>query len=174
MEMEPSDINRRLLNITAEATRYCQTVENVRDMEKDEFVNDMTEILPRIYVEFITLSPEDVGALDYGYYQNYVEEDWYESVRRNMEYVLGPDDMFLETFEEDMKYSDTPIAVSVSESLADIFQALYNFIMISRETERPGGRRGVCGMPRELRRLLGADAVQRAARAEPSAVQSIG
>lgn len=133
--MEPSDINRRLLNITAEATRYCQTVENVRDMEKDEFVNDMTEILPRIYVEFITLSPEDVGALDYGYYQNYVEEDWYESVRRNMEYVLGPDDMFLETFEEDMKYSDTPIAVSISESLADIFQALYNFIMISRETD---------------------------------------
>lgn len=133
--MEPSDINRRLLNITAEATLYCQTVENVRDMEKDEFVNDMTEILPRLYVEFITLSPEDVGVLDYGYYQSYVEEDWYETVRRNMEYVLGPDDVFLETFEEDMKYSDTPIAVSISESLADIFQALYNFIMISRETD---------------------------------------
>lgn len=133
--MEPTDINMRLLNITAEATRYCQTLENVRDMEKDEFVNEMTEILPRIYVEFISLAPEDVGVLDYGYYQNYVEEDWYETVRRNIEYVLGPDDVFLETFEEDMKYSDTPIASSISESLADIFQALYNFIIISRESD---------------------------------------
>ena len=48
---------------------------------------------------------------------------------------MGPDDTFLETFEQDMKYSDTPIAASVSESLADIYQPLYNFIMIVRETE---------------------------------------
>ncbi|WP_301756299.1 DUF5063 domain-containing protein [uncultured Muribaculum sp.] len=27
-----------------------------------------------------------------------------------------------------MKYSDTPIAASVSEGLADIFQVLYNFL----------------------------------------------
>ena len=133
--MEANDINRRLLNITAEASRYCQTVENVRDMEREEFIEIMTEILPCIYVEFVSLSPEDVCAMDYGYYQSYVDEEWYDTVRRNMEYVLGPDDVFLETFEEDMKYSDTPIAASISESLADIFQALYNFIMITKETD---------------------------------------
>lgn len=133
--METTDINRRLLNVTAVATRYCRAVECARDMERDEFVNEMTELLPRIYVEFISLDPEEAGVLDYGYYQSYVDEEWYDTIRRNVEYVLGPDDVFLETFEEDMKYSDTPIAASVSESLADIFQALYNFIMVSRETD---------------------------------------
>lgn len=41
---------------------------------------------------------------------------------------MGADDLYLEVFEEDMKYSDTPIAASISESLADLFQVLYNFV----------------------------------------------
>ena len=42
--------------------------------------------------------------------------------------MLGPDDVYLEVFEEDMKYSETPIGMSLSEGLSDIFQVLYNFI----------------------------------------------
>ena len=48
---------------------------------------------------------------------------------------MGPDDIFLETFEEDMKYSETPIAASISESLADLFQPLYNFISVVKDSE---------------------------------------
>ncbi|MDE6578646.1 MAG: DUF5063 domain-containing protein, partial [Muribaculaceae bacterium] len=44
-------------------------------------------------------------------------------------------DTFLETFKEDMKYSDSPIAASIAESLADIFQPLFNFASIVRDTE---------------------------------------
>jgi hypothetical protein len=47
---------------------------------------------------------------------------------------MGPEDIFLEVFEEDMKYSDTPIAASVSETLADIFQVLYNFVETIKES----------------------------------------
>lgn len=133
--MDESALNRKMLNITAYASQYCEAVENAREMEKDEFVVRMTELLPQIYGEFAGLSPEEVGVLDYGYYQTYVDEQWYDTIRRNVEMVLGPDDVFLETFEEDMKYSDTPIAASIAESLADIFQALYNFIMVVKETD---------------------------------------
>ncbi|MDE6329856.1 MAG: DUF5063 domain-containing protein [Muribaculaceae bacterium] len=69
------------------------------------------------------------------YYGNYLDEDYYESVRRHIEQLLGPADVFLETFEEDMKYSDTPIAASIAECLADIFLPLYNFISIVKDTE---------------------------------------
>lgn len=82
----------------------------------------------------VSLEEEDYDA-DMGYYGSYVDEDYYNSVRRHMGQLLGPDDVFLETFEEDMKYSDTPIAASVSECLADIFQPLYNFISIVKDTE---------------------------------------
>ena len=50
-----------------------------------------------------------------------------------MENLLGPDDTYLEVFEEDMKYSDTPIAASVSEGLADIFQVMYNLLDAIRD-----------------------------------------
>lgn len=129
------DIKRKLLSITAESARYCQVVENAREMEKGEFVDAMVKSLPRLYAEFVSLSAEDVAALDYGYYQSYVDEQYYDTIRRNVENLLGPEDVFLETFEEDMKYSDTPIAASISEGLADIYQALYNFVMMVRESD---------------------------------------
>ena len=54
-------------------------------------------------------------------------------MRRSIENLLGPDDTYLEVFEEDMKYSDTPIAASVSEGLADLFQVLYNMLDAIRD-----------------------------------------
>ena len=50
-----------------------------------------------------------------------------------IEELLGADDVYLEVFEEDMKYSDTPIRASVAEGLCDIFQELYNFISVVRD-----------------------------------------
>ena len=46
---------------------------------------------------------------------------------------MAEDDVFLETFEEDMKYSDTPVSASVSEDLTDIYQELYNFVASVRD-----------------------------------------
>ena len=67
------------------------------------------------------------------YLEPILDEDYYESVRCGIENLMGPEDIFLEVFEEDMKYSDTPIAASISESLADIFQVLYNFVGMVKE-----------------------------------------
>ena len=54
-------------------------------------------------------------------------------MRREIESLLGADDVYLEVFEEDMKYSDTPIGASIAEGISDIFQVLYNFITMVRE-----------------------------------------
>lgn len=134
--MKENKINSRLMNLTALASEYCSAVENCREYEEGEFVKEMLNFLPRIYLEFSDIDADEAGAgFDYEYFPTYVDEDFYESVRRSLEVVLGEDDVFLETFEEDMKYSDTPVAASVSESLADIFQPLYNFISIVKDSE---------------------------------------
>lgn len=65
--------------------------------------------------------------------ESVLDEEYYNSVRSSIEALLSPDDVYLEVFEEDMKYSDTPISASVAEGLADIFQSLYNFIETVRE-----------------------------------------
>lgn len=132
---EDQEITRKLLKTTADSARYCKLIEEARQYDKDEFVKKVTELLPVIYSDFLMLDSEELGLIDERYYPTYVDEQWYETVRRNVENVLGPDDIFLETFEEDMKYSDTPIAASISEGLADIFQALYNMVMTVKESE---------------------------------------
>lgn len=134
--MEENIVRHRLLDLTALAAEYCSACETAREMERREFIDRMLDSLPRIYWNFLDLSPEDMVTLDeFDYFNSYVDEDYYESIRRNIETLLGPDDVFLETFEEDMKYSDTPIAASISESLADLFQPLFNFISIVKDTE---------------------------------------
>ena len=46
---------------------------------------------------------------------------------------MGEDDTYLEVFESDMKYSDTPIGASLAEGLADLFQVFYNYIETVRD-----------------------------------------
>lgn len=134
--MNETELHSQLLNVTSLATDYCAALENARDSEKMDFIIEMLSYLPKLYIHFSDIIVEDsVTDMDYDYYPQYVDEDFYDSVRRNVEAVLGEDDVFLETFEEDMKYSDTPIASSISECLADIFQPLYNFISIVKESD---------------------------------------
>ena len=128
-------IRLRLLSVVSLCSDYCFVCENASEMTKEEFVDRMLDILPRLYWEFFDLSIETVMIEEFDYFGTYVDEDYYESVRRHIETVMGEHDTYLETFEEDMKYSETPIAASVAENLADIFQPLFNFISIVKDTE---------------------------------------
>lgn len=133
--MTPEETRTRLMNIVSLSTAYCIALENARENDKQDFIAEVLDYLPRIYWEFSDLQYEESGLAEFEFFQDYVDEDYYESIRRNVESLLGPDDVFLETFEEDMKYSDTPVAASISESLADIFQPLFNFISIVKDTD---------------------------------------
>lgn len=136
--MEEDNIKGRLLGIVQLAADYCSACEDAREMDKGEFTDRMLSLLPRIYWEFLDLSSEIVSLGEFDYFSSYMDEDYYESLRRHMEMLLGPDDVFLETFEEDMKYSETPIAASIAESLADIYQPLFDFISVVKDTDGEG------------------------------------
>lgn len=130
------ETKEKLIAVTALCADYCRTLEGCRDLEPDELVDRMLNLLPRLYLAFTDVKADDYVALqEEEYFESYVDEVFYDSIRRNVEMLMGPDDTFLETFEENMKYSDTPVAASVSECLADIFQPLYNFISVVKDTE---------------------------------------
>lgn len=124
--MDRKSINNNALAFIALCNEYCQTLERVREADRDDFVASMLRLLPRIYISASDLKIDSV--LEDAYIDGKLDEDYYDAIRRGVENLLGPDDTYLEVFEEDMKYSDTPIAASVSEGLADIFQVLYNFL----------------------------------------------
>ncbi len=131
--MESAILNTNSLAFIALCNEYCAAIEDARESDKDAFVQSMLRLLPRLYISATDLKIDLLDDED-AYLEPILDEDYYESVRCGIENLMGPEDVFLEVFEEDMKYSDTPIAASISESLADIFQVLYNFVGMVKES----------------------------------------
>lgn len=121
------------LAFIALCNEYCQALEQARESTRDEFIATMLRQLPRIYISATDLKPDEDMLAEDAYIENELDEQYYDSLRRHIENLLGEDDTYLEVFEEDMKYSDTPIRASVAEGLCDIFQELYNFISVVRD-----------------------------------------
>lgn len=126
--MDNSQLTPNELTVVALCNEFCYAVEHSREMEAMEFVKNMLRLLPRLYITMTDLKIDDSMIDDGAYINNVLEEDYYDSLRRGIEDLLGPDDTYLEVFEEDMKYSDTPIGASISEGLCDIFQSVFNFL----------------------------------------------
>ncbi|MDE7410596.1 MAG: DUF5063 domain-containing protein [Paramuribaculum sp.] len=122
-----SSLSPNSLSFIALCNEFCQALERAREADRETFVCTMLRLLPRIYISATDLRIDDADE-ESAYIESVLDEDYYEAIRRNVEFLLGPDDTYLEVFEEDMKYSDTPIAASVSEQLADIMQVCYNFV----------------------------------------------
>lgn len=131
------EIRSRLINLVALCAEYCSTVENCRNLEMKDLVDALLGQLPRIYYEFHDIDAGESASFDeWGIgMSEHLDEEQYESVRMQLAAAFGEDDTYLETFEKDMKYSDTPIATTISENLADLYQPLYDFAVEVRESE---------------------------------------
>lgn len=130
--MSQESINANALSFIALCNEYCAALEQAPQAESaEEFVGTMLRLLPRLYITATDLKVEE--AEPDTFIGDALEEDYYDAVRRGVEGLLGENDTYLEVFEEDMKYSETPIAASIAEGLADIFQVLYNFVDTVRD-----------------------------------------
>lgn len=131
------EIRTRLINLVALGAEYCSTLENCREVELSELTQTLLGLLPRIYYEFHDIDAGENASLDeWGMgVSEHLDEEEYEGVRMQLAAAFGEDDTYLETFEKDMKYSDTPIATTISENLADIYQPLYDYVVEVRKSE---------------------------------------
>ncbi|MBK5719579.1 DUF5063 domain-containing protein [Dysgonomonas sp. Marseille-P4677] len=110
------------------AVQYCAFLENMEEIAESELTDKLTKILPLLYLK-ASLVPETemVGDEDQ---EISVTEDIYNYINSKLYNVFLAKDTYLEVFLQDMKYSETPIAASISEDLTDIYQDLKNFITI--------------------------------------------
>lgn len=113
------------LAFIALSNEYCAAMEQAPESTASDFCRSMLRLLPRIYISASDLRTDD---LDEGYIDPAMDEDMYNAVSSGISALLGEHDTYLEVFEEDMKYSDTPIAASISEGLTDLMQVLYNCV----------------------------------------------
>lgn len=111
------------------AAEYCSFLEQVYDKEPERVVDVLCKLLPLVYLKATMLGEREPEGL---YLEESVTEPEYEEIRTMLAQKFGENDDYLEVFVEDMKYSDTPVRKCISEDLADIYQALGNFVQSYR------------------------------------------
>lgn len=126
-----STLSNNTLAFIGLANEYCAACENAPATMPDDFVTSMLRLLPRIYIAASDIPAETFGVP--GEVRGALDEDTYNAVADGMRAVLGENDTYLEVFEEDMKFSDTPIGASIAEGLADIFQVMYDLLETVRD-----------------------------------------
>ena len=138
------------LAFIALANEYCHALEHANECEtRDQFVAQMLKLIPRLY---ITVSDIDDDAYSEEFIDSALEEDVYDLIRDRVAQIMAEEDIYLEVFLEDMKYSDTPISASISENLADLYQEFFNLIHSIQDA--------LTETQNQLHQLLGTDAVQ--------------
>lgn len=114
-----------VLEFVTVAVEYCAYLEQAEGKERSEFIDTMSKLLPLLYLKGTLLPQYETFSDDMP--QDYVTEENYNIVRGNIAYLLADKDDYLDVFVDDMKYSDEPILMTISENLADIYQDLKNF-----------------------------------------------
>ena len=119
--------NEAVVSFMVAATRYCALLETDSTPEWSlDTMRDCRSTLANLYASALRL-PALQTAVSYDGetgFERIVTEDSYEKVRRRLERFFGEEDRFLDAQQEGQKYMDRPVSASVSELMADLYQAL--------------------------------------------------
>lgn len=116
------------LDFVTVSVEFCSFLEKMEDTSRIEWAKTMLRILPLLYVK-ATLLPS-VEASDDEIAEVFVSEHDYMLVSNQVASIIGEEDVYLDVFVEDMKYSERPVSSLISEDIADIYQDIRNFISV--------------------------------------------
>lgn len=131
--MQSDAIGSTGLHLAALSVGYVRLIAD-EEVDNQEFIYRLIRLLPPIYTALVELRPygEDEGGDNYDNYDtdailSAVTEEQYQAVAASLAARFGQYDTYLDVPAEDLRYGDTPVALSLSEQLSDIYQALGDF-----------------------------------------------
>lgn len=128
--MEKSPVfDRNTVEFVTVAAQYCSFLEQASDYDRRHLLDVLSKLLPLLYMKAAMLPETQVQGL---YLEEAVTEPQYDMIRQTVRMIMAGKDDYLEVFVDDMKYSDTPVNCFISEGLADVYQALDNFVQSYR------------------------------------------
>ena len=117
-----------VIDFVTVAVEFCAFLESEKPVSREEWISKMLKILPLMYIK-ASLLPQTVEMND-EQPETFVKEEDYVRVAAAVSSVMGEEDVYLDVFVEDMKYSERPISAFVSENMADIYQDVRNFVSV--------------------------------------------
>lgn len=117
--------SRNTLEFVTVTVEFCAYIEQSEGRRRNEFTDTMLKLLPLLYLKASLL--DEVEGEDGFLPEAFVTEQDYELVRTVLAGVMGDADDYLDFYNEDDRFSDEPVAKSISEDLADLYQAMKDF-----------------------------------------------
>lgn len=124
--------DKNTLEFVTVTLEFCALAEAAPTHTLQAFTDRAVKILPLLYLKATLLPDVATDEDDDNEAEHFITEETYEAIRHRIAVLLGEHDSFLETFHPDMMYSDTPIASTISENLADVYQDLGDFAALFR------------------------------------------
>lgn len=120
--------SKNVIEFVTVANQFCIFVEQGSAESAGDFVDKVVKILPLLYLKG-TMLPVVQREFD-DPLERFVTEEDYAYVKEYVEQLLGKADDYLEVFHPEIKYSDSPVRVKISEDIADIYQDVKDFISL--------------------------------------------
>ncbi len=128
MDNHPIIYDKQVIDFMAVAVEFCTLLEQDIAPTREEWVDKMVKLLPLLYLK-AWLLPETVPTF-HEELPAFVKEEDYHRVAHTVENVMGEENVYLDVFVEEMRYSDTPVTSFVSEAIADIYQDVRNLVSV--------------------------------------------
>ena len=122
--------SREVIEFVAVAKEFCDFTETIGGGDKKLVLSKLQKFIPLIYLKGSLLpecESETIGMVEDG-----VTEEDYNALYATIHQLMGEDDEYLEVFDDNMQYNETPVVNSIAEKVCDIYQDLKNFIMAYR------------------------------------------
>lgn len=117
---------RDVMEFVTVAAEFCAYLEQSECRRQAEFVETTLKLLPLLYLK-ASLLPRREEQEDFWMEEFVTEQDyeWLQGVIRN---VMGDNDTYMDLCSDESAGYDEVAAKTVSEDLADIYQAVRNFV----------------------------------------------
>ena len=120
--------SRSVIEFVAVANEFCKYAERANELKGDELLKILQRILPLMYIK-ASLVPNLQPHFEDGNEKFVTEKQW-ESVHGLLRKKFGTADDYLEVFDTNAADVGAPIAASISENMADIYQDIKDFLLL--------------------------------------------
>jgi len=119
---------KNVIEFVTVALEFCSFLEKTEGTSYIDFTDRLSKLLSLLYLKALML-PDVNDTFNLELDKEVTEFD-YQFVKKGIEQILGDADQYLDFYDTNMKETHEPVASSIAENIADIYQDLKDFLFI--------------------------------------------
>lgn len=140
-----------VLNFVKVASDFLEFADAIDGLDRKSFIEKAIALLPNLYSK--TVSLPDFGTYE-GVEKYCSQYDW-ERIQTSVSQKLGEHESYYDITEPQFYQTGDTVNVSTSESFADIYQSVFDFMSFYRITDEEGMKAAVAEYKQEVANFAG-------------------